>query len=59
MNEAYLKNVIEAALFAAGRPLMVSQIAQLFDEHVRPSTAEVRAQLERSWPRTTRRAASR
>jgi segregation and condensation protein B len=46
MNEAYLKNVIEAALFAAGRPLMVSQIAQLFDEHVRPSTAEVRAQLE-------------
>src|ERR1700722_12968351 len=46
LNEAYLKNVIEAALFAAGRPLMVSQIAQLFDEHVRPSTAEVRAQLE-------------
>jgi segregation and condensation protein B len=45
MNEAYLKNVIEAALFAAGRPLTVSQIAQLFDEHVRPSTADVRAQL--------------
>jgi segregation and condensation protein B len=46
MNEAYLKNVIEAALFAAGRPLTVSQIAQLFDEHVRPSTVQVRAQLE-------------
>jgi segregation and condensation protein B len=46
MNEAYLKNVIEAALFAAGRPLTVSQIAQLFDEHVRPSTAQVRAQLD-------------
>jgi segregation and condensation protein B len=46
MNEAYLKNVIEAALFAAGRPLTVSQIAQLFDEHVRPSTSEVRAQLD-------------
>src|ERR1700679_1960265 len=46
MNEAYLKNVIEAALFAAGRPLTVSQIAQLFDEHVRPSTAEVRVQLD-------------
>ena len=45
MNESYLKNVIEAALFAAGRPLTVVQIAQLFDEHVRPSTAEVRAQL--------------
>src|ERR1700722_9606298 len=46
LNEAYLKNVIEAALFAAGRPLTVSQIAQLFDEHVRPSTSEVRAQLD-------------
>jgi segregation and condensation protein B len=45
MNESYLKNVIEAALFAAGRPLTLMQIAQLFDEHVRPSVAEVRAQL--------------
>ena len=45
MNESYLKNVIEAALFAAGRPLTIIQIAQLFDEHVRPSPAEVRAQL--------------
>ena len=45
MNESYLKNVIEAALFAAGRPLTLIQIAQLFDEHVRPSPAEVRAQL--------------
>ena len=45
MNESYLKNVIEAALFAAGRPLTIIQIAQLFDEHVRPSIADVRAQL--------------
>src|ERR1700674_4183512 len=45
MNEAYLKNVIEAALLASGRPLAVEQIAQLFDEHVRPSAAEVRTQL--------------
>jgi segregation and condensation protein B len=45
MNESHLKNVIEAALFAAGRPLTVIQIAQLFDEHVRPTTAEVRAHL--------------
>ena len=45
MNESYLKNVIEAALFAAGRPLTIIQIAQLFDEHVRPSAADVRAQL--------------
>jgi segregation and condensation protein B len=46
MNEAYLKNVIEAALLASGRPLTVEQIAQLFDEHVRPSAAEVRTQLD-------------
>jgi segregation and condensation protein B len=45
MNEAYLKNVIEAALLASGRPLTVEQIAQLFDAHVRPSAAEVRTQL--------------
>jgi segregation and condensation protein B len=45
MNEAYLKNVIEAALLASGRPLAVEQIAQLFDEHARPSAAEVRTQL--------------
>ena len=45
MSESYLKNVIEAALFAAGRPLTVLQITQLFDEHVRPSAADVRAQL--------------
>jgi segregation and condensation protein B len=46
MNEAYLRNVIEAALLASGRPLTVEQIAHLFDEHVRPSAAEVRAQLD-------------
>ena len=45
MSESYLKNVIEAALFAAGRPLTVLQITQLFDEHVRPSAADVRSQL--------------
>src|SRR5450755_3168766 len=45
MNEAYLKNVIEAALLAGGRPLTVEQITQLFDEHARPSATEVRRQL--------------
>ena len=45
MNESYLKNVIEAALFAAGRPLTVEQIAQLFDERVRPTPAAIRALL--------------
>jgi segregation and condensation protein B len=45
MNEAHLKNVIEAALLASGRPLTIEQIAHLFDEHMRPSAAEVRTQL--------------
>lgn len=45
MSESYLKNVVEAALLAAGRPLQVNEIVQLFDEHVRPTPAEVRAAL--------------
>ena len=45
MNESNVKNVIEAALFAAGRPLTIMQIAQLFDEHVRPAPSSVRAHL--------------
>jgi segregation and condensation protein B len=43
MNEAHLKNVVEAALLAAGRPLQVSDVAALFDEAVRPSADQVRA----------------
>ena len=32
MNEQYVKNVIEAALLAAGRPLSLDELAALFDE---------------------------
>lgn len=46
MSESYLKNVVEAALLAAGRPLQIAEIAALFDEHARPAAAEVRAALE-------------
>jgi segregation and condensation protein B len=45
MSETYVKNVIEAALLAAGKPLAVTEIAELFEEHARPSPAEVRAAL--------------
>jgi segregation and condensation protein B len=45
MNDSRVKNVIEAALFAAGRPLTLMQIAQLFDEHVRPAPSTIRAHL--------------
>ena len=37
MSESYLRNVIEAALLAAGRPLQREELKQLFDESARPS----------------------
>src|SRR5688500_2633368 len=45
MNESHVRNVIEAALLAAGRPLHLSDIAQLFDESMRPAAPELRAAL--------------
>jgi segregation and condensation protein B len=45
MNESYTKNVIEAALLAAGRPLSVSELAELFEEADRPAASEIRAAL--------------
>lgn len=42
MESQYLKNAIEAALLAAGRPLDVEQLRELFDEYERPPAAEVR-----------------
>lgn len=46
MSDSYLKNVIEAALLAAGRPVPVSELAQMFDEQSRPTPKELRALLE-------------
>jgi segregation and condensation protein B len=46
MSETYVKNVIEAALLAAGRPVAVTELAELFEEAARPPLAEVRAALE-------------
>jgi segregation and condensation protein B len=45
MNEQYVKNVIEAALLAAGRPLAVDELLAVFDERDRSSAEEVRAAL--------------
>jgi segregation and condensation protein B len=45
MNDSYLRNVIEAALLAAGGPLPVAELARLFDDSVRPSAQAVRAAL--------------
>ncbi|HEU4532337.1 MAG TPA: SMC-Scp complex subunit ScpB, partial [Steroidobacteraceae bacterium] len=46
MHGQYLKNVVEAALLAAGRPLNVEQLTELFDERERPSEDDVRAALD-------------
>jgi segregation and condensation protein B len=45
MNESYLRNVIEAALLAAGGPLPVAELMRLFDEATRPSAQAVREAL--------------
>jgi segregation and condensation protein B len=46
MNEHYLRNVIEAALLAAGRPVQAAELIQLFDEGARPTIEEVRTAIE-------------
>jgi len=45
MNEPYVRNLIEAALLAAGGPLSVAELQRLFDEPLRPSTQLVRDTL--------------
>ena len=46
MIESYVRNVIEAALLAAGRPLGLGELRQLFDEPSRPDDAALRGALE-------------
>jgi segregation and condensation protein B len=46
MSESYLKNVVEAALLAAARPVSVSELLQIFEEQSRPTPKEMRAILE-------------
>jgi len=45
MSESYVRNVIEAALLAAGTPLPVAELARLFEDSARPSAQQVRAAL--------------
>ena len=45
MTDSYVRNVIEAALLAAGTPLPVAELVRLFEEHARPSAQQVRAAL--------------
>jgi segregation and condensation protein B len=46
MNEQYLRNVIEAALLAAGRPVQPAELVQLFDESARPTSEQLRTALD-------------
>src|SRR5579862_6516748 len=46
MNDDYVRNVIEAALLAAGAPLPLAELLRLFDETARPEAHRVRAALE-------------
>ncbi|HXC09575.1 MAG TPA: SMC-Scp complex subunit ScpB [Steroidobacteraceae bacterium] len=45
MNDQYVKNVIEAALLAAGRPLSMDELVGVFDERDESSSDEVRGAL--------------
>jgi len=47
MSESRVRNVVEAALLAAGRPLQAAELVGLFEAASAPSEAEVRAALER------------
>jgi len=46
MSEQSLSYVLEAVLLAAGRPVSVDQMLELFEESQRPSAEEVNAALE-------------
>jgi segregation and condensation protein B len=45
MSESYIRNVIEAALLAAGRPVTLAELALLFEEGRRPEAAVIRKAL--------------
>jgi segregation and condensation protein B len=45
MNDQYVKNVIEAAMLAAGRPLTMDELVSVFDERDGSSAEEVRGAL--------------
>jgi segregation and condensation protein B len=46
MNELYIRNVVEAALLAAGKPLQLAELGQLFEENTRPKVDDIRAALD-------------
>jgi segregation and condensation protein B len=45
MNDQYVKNVVEAALLAAGRPLTMDELVSVFDERDGSNAVEVRGAI--------------
>ncbi len=45
MNDQYVKNVVEAALLAAGRPLAMDELVSIFDERDGSNADEIRAAI--------------
>jgi segregation and condensation protein B len=47
MSEDEIRNIVEAGLLAAGKALSLGELAQLFDQALRPEASAIRAALER------------
>jgi len=56
MNEQPLKNIIEAALLAAGQPLTIDQMLALFIEEEQPKREQIRATIKQLQEDYTERA---
>src|ERR1700728_4661581 len=46
MSASEIRNIVEAALLAAGKSLTLSELSQLFDEPERPEAPAIRAAIE-------------
>jgi segregation and condensation protein B len=46
MTETGLVQIVEGALLAAGKPMTVAQLGELFEEHERPDNTDIRAALK-------------
>lgn len=46
MSDHHIRNVIEASLLAAGKPMSIVEIGELFDEDGRPDKALIQSNLE-------------
>ena len=59
MSASEVRNVVEAALLAAGKSLTLNELSQIFDESDRPHATAIRAALDESQALIRRHARSR